>query len=64
LLPVSDSLLNQSAVTFSPSDTLSQTALILPPPTLSTDTVPAKKKRGVTGLTDADYRIVPKKDNE
>jgi hypothetical protein len=33
-----------------------------PPP--RTDTVPKKKGRGVSGLTDADYRIEPTKKKE
>jgi hypothetical protein len=48
------------------SDSVQQTTII-PPPTLPTaDTIqPPKKRRGVTGITDNDYRIVPvKKDSE
>lgn len=34
-----------------------------PPPLVKTDSVAKKKPRGVTGITDGDYRIVPKKDS-
>jgi hypothetical protein len=63
VVPLLDSLSTNTAVKLPRADTLPQTAFVLPP-TIATDTVPAKKKRGVNGLTDADYRIVPKKKDD
>jgi hypothetical protein len=51
LPPVGDSVLQ--------SPVLVQT----PPPPVKADSVAKKKPRGVTGITDGDYRIVPKKDS-
>lgn len=46
------------------SDSTMQTPVIVQtPPPPQTDSVTKKKPRGVTGITDGDYRIVPKKDS-
>ena len=42
------------------ADTLQQTTMVLPPPTVLQDSAaPKKRPRGVSGITDSDYRIVP-----
>lgn len=46
------------------SDSTMQTPVIVQtPPPSKTDSVTKKKPRGVPGITDGDYRIVPKKDS-
>jgi hypothetical protein len=40
-------------------DSQQRTTLVLPPPILADTTRPKPKTKGVRGLTDADYRIVP-----
>ncbi|HEU0112637.1 MAG TPA: hypothetical protein VFQ73_17305 [Flavisolibacter sp.] len=46
-----------------PSDSVQQATAIQLPPFLPADTVVKKRPRGVQGITDNDYRIVPKKDS-
>jgi hypothetical protein len=50
-------------VTLAPTDSVHQTTVIPPPfVPIGADTAPPKRKpRGVTGITDDDYRIVPDK---
>ena len=59
--PVSDSIALQPTLRLPQADSLQQTTLVLPSP-VRRDTLPPKKRqRGVGGITDNDYRIVPAK---
>jgi hypothetical protein len=61
LTPVRDSAFSSPAVKLPLADTLQQTTLLVPPPPVQDTSVQKKRGRGVTGITDADYRIVPSK---
>ena len=58
--PGSDSLAVAPPLTTLPAaDSLQRTTLVVPPPVVVDTTRPGPKTKGVRGLTDADYRIVP-----
>ncbi|MGZ8537388.1 MAG: hypothetical protein ACXWV9_03945 [Flavisolibacter sp.] len=62
---VDSSFVNQSISSIDSNKVLPNTIVQNPLPDLpkSADSVQGKKKRGVPGITDNDYRIVPKKDS-
>lgn len=58
--PSSDSLTVAPPLTTLPAaDSLQRTTLVVPPPVVVDTTRPRPKTKGVRGLTDEDYRIVP-----
>jgi hypothetical protein len=59
--PPFDSLLAAPLATQPAGDSLQRTTLLVPPPVLVDTTKQKPKTKGVSGLTDADYRIVPAK---
>ena len=56
-----DSIAAVPALAWPLPDTLQQTVTLPPPTAIRLDTIPKKKTRGVSGITDDDYRIVPAK---
>jgi hypothetical protein len=61
--PLTGAVSAQPTVSLPMPDSVRQTTFMAPPPVALDTTATKKKARGVTGITDNDYRIVPQKDS-